>query len=319
LKTEGYDPKFARLSPHDFGIPQIRERIYIVASTEPLINFKWPQKDSESVSIDKFLDHSPKGARSLPDQVIQCLAAWQEFLDRVPKEEKIPHPLWSMEFGATYPYEDTTPSRMTALELKKYCGSHGRVLKNVTDKDDILKLLPSHARRDQDKFPKWKIEYIKKNRDFYKRHEKWLSKWKHKIMEFPPSLQKLEWNCQSETDRTINKYIIQMRPSGVRVKRRTTAPSLVAMTATQVPIIPWENRYMTPTECKKIQSMDQLEKLPSSDNKAYEALGNAINVKVARLVAKALVGEAVESREYSSAQPKPALASFRERIQREVA
>jgi site-specific DNA-cytosine methylase len=33
--------------------------------------------------------------------------------------------------------------------------------------------------------------------------------------------------------------------------------------------------------------------LPESDNKAYEALGNAINVEVAKLVAKALVGYAI--------------------------
>ena len=82
------------------------------------------------------------------------------------------------------------------------------------------------------------------------------------------------------------------------MKRRTTAPSLVAMTATQVPIIAWQNRYMTPRECMRIQSMSGrrgLRSLPKSDNKAYEALGNAINVKVATLVAKALVGEAVKN------------------------
>ena len=297
LRKEGYDPKFARLSPDDFGIPQIRERIYIVASTDLLDNFEWPRKSvGGSVSIDKFLEHNPKGARQLSEQVKRCLVVWQEFIDNVPKDERIPHPLWSMEFDATYPYEDTTPSRMTTAELRKYRGSHGKLLKRIEDRDDILKLLPSHARRDQGKFPKWKIEYIRKNREFYTRHKKWLSKWKRKIVEFPPSLQKLEWNCQSEKDRDINKYIIQMRPSGVRVKRRTTAPSLIAMTATQVPIIPWENRYMTPTECKRLQSMDKLKNLPESDNKAYEALGNAINVKVAKLVAKALVGEAAQTR-----------------------
>ncbi len=32
--------------------------------------------------------------------------------------------------------------------------------------------------------------------------------------------------------------------------------------------------------------------LPESDTKAYEALGNAINVKVAMLVARELVGDA---------------------------
>ena len=74
----------------------------------------------------------------------------------------------------------------------------------------------------------------------------------------------------------------------MRVKRNTTAPSLVAMTATQVPIIGWENRYMTASECKRLQSMDALE-LPEQASRAYAALGNAVNVEVARLVAEALL------------------------------
>ena len=66
----------------------------------------------------------------------------------------------------------------------------------------------------------------------------------------------------------IRDYVIQIRASGVRVKRKTTAPSLVAMTATQVPIIGWEGRYMTPLECKRLQSMDKLD-LPARNTKAY--------------------------------------------------
>ena len=45
---------------------------------------------------------------------------------------------------------------------------------------------------------------------------------------------------------------------------------------------------MTPYECKRLQSMDDLKHLPQSSTKAYEALGNAINVEVAKLVAKSL-------------------------------
>ena len=294
LRREGYNTRFAKLSPQHFGIPQIRERIYIVGSTESLDRFQWPQPNGteKSTSIDSFLDRNPKEARRLPDQVKRCLAVWQEFLDKVPKDEKIPHPIWSMEFGATYPYEDITPSRLSTEELRKYRGSHGKLLSDAQDGEGILELLPSHARRDQEEFPDWKVEFIRKNRKFYEQHKGWLDSWKPKIMEFAPSLQKLEWNCQHEKTRDISKYIIQIRPSGVRVKRRNTVPSLVAMTATQVPIIPWEERYITPTECKRLQSMEGLKKLPESQTKAYEALGNAINVEVARLVARALVGKA---------------------------
>jgi len=83
-----------------------------------------------------------------------------------------------------------------------------------------------------------------------------------------------------------------MRPSGVRVKRPTTAPSLVAMNSTQVPIIMWESRYMSPTEEKLLQSMEKLQYLPEYSAKAYRALGNAVNVRVAHRVAMALIGRA---------------------------
>ena len=298
LEKAGYAVKLERLSPHNFGIPQIRQRMYIVGSRFGLDEFSCPQSSNKkkTMTIEPYLESHPKNARVLPEQVQKCLKVWQEFLDHIPKDEKIIHPIWSMEFGATYPYEETTPSKMTLKELKKYRGSHGQPLSNTSKLKDAMKLLPSHARRKQKKFPAWKIEFIKKNRDFYECHKDWLDKWIPKIMEFPSSLQKLEWNCQGEA-RNIKDYIIQIRPSGVRVKRRTTAPSLVAMTATQVPIIAWENRYMTPRECAKLQSMDGpdgLKHLPESDNRAYEALGNAINVEVAKIVAKALVGEAAK-------------------------
>ena len=292
LRVEGYDVRHKKLSPHHFDIPQIRERIYIVGATNSLEEFVWPEPNQDGVtSIRAVLDQQPLDARAIPGQVKRCLLVWQEFLDQVPAQEKIPHPLWSMEFGATYPFEDTTPSRVSMSTLQSHAGSHGIPLNTARDRESILDLLPSHARTNQDSFPQWKVGFIKKNREFYARHKSWLDEWIPKIMEFPSSFQKLEWNCQSEKVREINRYVIQIRPSGVRVKRPTTAPSLVAMTATQVPIIGWEGRYMTPTECKRLQSMDGrngLKNLPASGAKSYEALGNAVNVAVATLVARAL-------------------------------
>ncbi|MCQ8780154.1 hypothetical protein NQU49_26510, partial [Escherichia coli] len=85
--------------------------------------------------------------------------------------------------------------------------------------------------------------------------------WLPKILKFPSSLQKFEWNIKGG-ERNIWNYVIQFRASGVRVKRRTTAPSLIAMTDTQVPIIGWQKRYMTPRECAKLQCLDTLKELP---------------------------------------------------------
>jgi DNA (cytosine-5)-methyltransferase 1 len=303
LEQQEYTVLIKKLSPHWFGIPQIRERVYIVGSTESLDGFEWPcpKNKNQSMNIENYLAQNPENARKIPDNVNDCFDVWQEFLDHVPSDEKIPHPLWSMEFGATYPYKKTTPSRMSFYRLKRYRGSHGQPLSLATNLQHLFKLLPSHARRNQNTFPIWKIKYIQKNREFYERHQSWLDEWVPKIKKFAPSLQKLEWNCQGEKLRNIRQYIIQIRPSGVRVKRRTTIPSLVAMTSTQVPIIAWENRYVTLTECMRLQSMDGpygLKLLPEQDYKAYEALGNAVNVKVAMLVANALVGEEKQPRDY---------------------
>ncbi len=82
--------------------------------------------------------------------------------------------------------------------------------------------------------------------------------------------------------------VLQFRASGLRAKRPDTAPSLIAMTTTQVPIITWEDRYITPEECAKLQSMKGI-KLPDTPTQAYTALGNAVNVHLVGRVAHALL------------------------------
>ncbi|MGH7171350.1 MAG: DNA cytosine methyltransferase, partial [Gemmataceae bacterium] len=141
-----------------------------------------------------------------------------------------------------------------------------------------------------DEFPEWKIKFIRKNREIYRRNRPWLDKWMPSILPFPSSLQKLEWNCKGG-ERDIWKYVIQFRASGVRVKRPTSSPSLVAMTTTQIPIIAWEKRYMTPRECARLQSLSELQHLPTASTRAFEALGNAINADVVHLIASELLGK----------------------------
>jgi len=106
------------------------------------------------------------------------------------------------------------------------------------------------------------------------------------LEDFLQSWQKLEWNV-GESNRVITDYILQFRASGIRVKKVDFFPSLVC-TNTQIPIIAWQERYLTKEEGMKLQSLEGI-KLPQNDNAAFKALGNAVNSHIVELIAKQLI------------------------------
>ncbi len=301
LKSLGYDVRVNHFSPHELGIPQVRDRAYFIGSVDGLDDYEWPNKHVDPTDIADCLLDDVEVTRPIPELTLRAIDMWGDFLARTPESLKMPSfPIWSMEFGATYPFEDDTPPAVWdrrpvwGLRNMHVRGSFGVELDGLKVPEQQAHI-PSHAGRDGDlEFPRWKRTFIRQNREFYERNHEWIDPWlaKWRPQDLPSSFQKLEWNAQGE-ERDIDNFVLQVRASGIRVKRPSTAPSLIAFTQTQVPILganlAKQRRYMTPRECAKLQSIDDIE-LPAYDLDAYKALGNAVNAKVVAAIAGPLVG-----------------------------
>ena len=295
------------ISPHYFGIPQHRNRIYIVGrllEVGGLSGFTFPEhKERPVCKIQDILHPEDTDYMSLREMTRRHLAAWENFLKLLNKNNiPVPtFPIWAMEFGATYDYQGLAPYYQQRRQLDNKCGKFGEIITG-NSKDDYLLCLPVYARTnklDNRQFPYWKKNYIKWNREFYRDNKHWIDNWIHEIKQpgFENSHQKFEWNCGglAEDSTTLYDKIIQFRPSGIRVKLPTFSPALV-LTTTQIPILPWvttpkgeKGRYMTRKEAAHLQCMDDLKVYPDTCAKAFKAFGNAVNVEVVRRIAEKLL------------------------------
>lgn len=258
------------LSPSDFGIPQIRERVYILGIKKDGCSAEIQEKgyiEPSDLNVDKYKKKCKLGdaLTLLEDNVSReyqisaeqalMIQAWDEF--RIGTGIKvIGFPLWISCFGVGI--DDTD------------------VLKNSLEYDDM---------------PNWKKRFVDKNREFYLEHRDFIDPWiiKFDMMNRIKLYQKFEWNC-GEDVQNMHDSIIQIRQSGIRVKRTTYFPSLVAIVNT--PII-WDNnmnayRHITPREAANLQKFDQRYKFTGTDKQIYRQLGNSVNVRILKILCKNL-------------------------------
>ncbi len=321
LTILGYEVDEKILSPHQFGIPQHRKRIYIVGVRKDkggLTDFTFPvPKPFPVCDIHKIIDEKDTEIVPLRLDTLSQLKVWQAFIRNCMKHNGgMPRfPIWAMEFGANYPYKDKAPAY---LDKDSLIGKRGKlgIKINGENLQDCIKQLPIYAQaKTAEVFPQWKIRYISQNRDFYEKNRKWIDKWLKKIEKYKNSHMKLEWNCGNTEEVELNTNIVQFRASGIRVKLPTFSPAL-NLCGTQIPILPWirlpdscipeytkkelkhyglskedvkYGRYLSIKESARLQGMEGLCFSNLTQSRIYEALGNAVNTQVVEFIARNLI------------------------------
>lgn len=237
------------LSPHQFGIPQLRERVVILGIYDPInkekpLNIMFSQlKTKEDNDVYSILTHNKVDSKYyISDYEKMVLTAWDEFYKGI-KQNIIGFPIWAVWF-------------------------------NGLTKDEDL--------------PKWKLDFINKNVNLYKDNKEFIDEWLKKynnLEDFAPTHKKMEWQAGTSIQ-SLWDGIIQFRPSGIRVKAPTNFPALVAMV--QIPIIGKYKRRLTVEEAARLQSFPQQFIANKNDQQAYKQFGNAVNVDVVRNAAEKL-------------------------------
>jgi DNA (cytosine-5)-methyltransferase 1 len=248
------------ISPHQLGIPQHRERVIFVCIRNDLYDknkkinvFPLPECP---INIDMILEKNADPKYRISQETEEILTIWNETIQFVEEGESLSPTIMSNEFYIHNNY----PTDENYEEFKE------------TDEWNL--------------WPAWKKDYVTKNRPLYfKYKEKW-DEWYQKyqtILKRREINGKLEWQVgKRKSEDSIWNYFIQMRQSGIRVKKCDYFPALVAIV--QTPIYAKEKRYITPRECARLQSFPDDFIMSENDHTAYKQFGNSVNVNVIHYV-----------------------------------
>jgi len=235
------------ISPHQIGVPQLRDRVFIpgvlskFSGISSLI-FDIPKSKRNLTDAKVVLNGETSADLKISDYEKFVLTAWDNFLKGL-KQKVIGFPVWAKEFGSS---------------------------KSISN------------------LPKWKQEIILKNRKLYSDNQQHIDSWLQKhnnLSEFVNTHTKFEWQAGNSLA-SVWDGIIQFRPSGIRVKRPTEFPALVAMV--HIPIIGWKKRRISPREAANLQCFHENFIINTNKQQAYKQLGNSVNVKVVKHIAQQL-------------------------------
>ncbi|WP_286930714.1 MULTISPECIES: DNA cytosine methyltransferase [Aeromicrobium] len=132
-----------------------------------------------------------------------------------------------------------------------------------------------------DDTPHWKATFLRKNAELYTNHqdliEAWLERWGY-LRDFPASRRKFEWQAQDAE--SLLDTVMHLRPSGLRVKKATYVPALVAIRQTS--ILGHLQRRISPREAARLQGLPEWFDFGDQPESAtYKQLGNGVNVGAA--------------------------------------
>ena len=243
-------------SPHFIGIPQLRERVFIMCVREdvdyipefvfdrtnlPHIDTEcYLQDDSEIENLEQY---------KMPKRLEELCEHWEKLIKSI--DGQIPCSVISAKYWL-----------------------------NADDYSDVSK------------YPSWQRGEIKRNLEFYNKYKDIVDGWLQDgqtVEMFKNSRLTLEWHADRLSGISIWEHFFQLRQSGLRVKRPTSFPTLVAVDNRSY--IGSRRRCITPRECARIQSFPESFKINPNDRIAYKQFGNSVNVDVVKIMAKFMFGD----------------------------
>ncbi len=249
INETGYNVDVTELSPHQLGIPQQRERIVFICIRNDIYDVEKKidyTPGDVPINFDNILekDFTKTNKYKISSETENVLSIWDKMIKEFEIGENLSPTILCNEFHNTY---------------------------SENEFNDLVK---------------WKQDYITKNKPIYNKYkEKW-DKWltdNKEILSKREVYGKLEWQVGKKVkDDSIFNHFIQIRQSGIRVKKAKYFPTLVAIV--QTPIYAKEKRYITPRECARLQSFPDSFILHENDQTAYKQFGNAVNVDVVHFV-----------------------------------